>query len=148
MYQSMRPRRPAPTGTFVGVLDYDAEAARYDESRGGEPRAEAAARALGGLLPATARRVVDVGCGTGIVTGRLRAPGRCVAGTDRSEGMLRHAVARLPGTTVRSDATALPLADASVDAVTMVWLLICSTRTRPGGSSPRRYACSAPAVAW
>jgi hypothetical protein len=28
------------------VLDYDAEAARYDDTRGGEPRAAAAARAL------------------------------------------------------------------------------------------------------
>jgi len=105
------------------VLDYDDEAARYDESRGGEPRAEAAARAVGGLLPATARRVVDVGCGTGLVTARLRAAGRCVVGTDRSMGMLRLAEARLPGAAVRSDATALPLADASVDAVTMVWVL-------------------------
>lgn len=108
---------------FVGVLDYDDEAARYDESRGGEPRAEDAARAIGALLPATARRVVDVGCGTGIVTGRLRAPGRRVFGADRSTGMLRLASARLPGAVVRSDAAALPLADASVDAVTMLWLL-------------------------
>jgi ubiquinone/menaquinone biosynthesis C-methylase UbiE len=108
---------------LVAVLDYDDEAARYDESRGGEPRAEAAARAVGGLLPVTARRVVDVGCGTGLVTARLRAPGRCVVGTDRSMGMLRLASERLPGAAVRSDATALPLADASVDAVTMVWVL-------------------------
>ena len=105
------------------MLDYDEEAARYDESRGGEPRAEAAARAIGGLLPATARRVVDVGCGTGLVTERLPARGRRVLGADRSTGMLRLASARLPGAVVRSDATALPLADASVDAVTMLWLL-------------------------
>ncbi|MDF3143413.1 SAM-dependent methyltransferase, partial [Streptomyces sp. T21Q-yed] len=33
------------------MLDYDKEAERYDASRGGEPRAAAAAEAVLGLLP-------------------------------------------------------------------------------------------------
>ncbi|NEB11380.1 SAM-dependent methyltransferase, partial [Streptomyces coelicoflavus] len=43
------------------MLDYDKEAERYDESRGGEPRAAAAARAVLSLVPRQARRLLDVG---------------------------------------------------------------------------------------
>jgi precorrin-6B methylase 2 len=106
------------------MLDYDREAARYDATRGGDARAEAAAEAVEELLPRQARVVVDVACGTGIVTTRLRRPGRRVAGIDRSAGMARMAAARLPGGVVCGDAAArLPLLDGSADAVTMIWLL-------------------------
>jgi hypothetical protein len=70
--------REAPTGR-LSVLDYDREAARYDVTRGGDARADAAARAIETLLPAAARdvaRIADAGCGTGIVTVRLLRPGR------------------------------------------------------------------------
>jgi ubiquinone/menaquinone biosynthesis C-methylase UbiE len=112
------------------VLDYDREAARYDATRGGDARADAAADAIETVLalatgksPAAPASVADVGCGTGIVTVRLSRPGRSVIGIDRSAGMAAVAAARLPGRIVLGDAACLPLATGSADVVTMVWLL-------------------------
>jgi ubiquinone/menaquinone biosynthesis C-methylase UbiE len=105
------------------VLDYDQEAARYDATRGGDARADAAAAAIEGLLPAGPLSIVDVACGTGIVTVRLTRPGRSVIGVDSSAGMAAVAAGRLPGRIALGDATRLPLATGSADAVTMVWLL-------------------------
>ncbi|GLW27978.1 class I SAM-dependent methyltransferase [Actinoplanes regularis] len=105
------------------MIDYDAEAADYDRTRGGEPRAAAAARAVTALFPASVRTVVDVACGTGIVTTRLAGSGRTVLGIDRTPAMLSRAATRLPGGVARADATALPLKAASVDAVVVIWLL-------------------------
>jgi len=108
------------------VLDYDREAARYDVTRGGDERADAAAHAIETLLPAAARdavRIADVGCGTGIVTVRLLRPGRSVIGIDRSAGMAAVAAGRLPGRITLGNVTRLPLASGSVDVVTMVWLV-------------------------
>lgn len=108
---------------MAGVLDYDAEAADYDRTRGGEGRAVAAAEAVCELLPGEARTVVDVACGTGIVSTRLRGPGRVVVGVDISAGMLAYARPRLAGAVARADATRLPIADRAVDAVLFMWLL-------------------------
>jgi SAM-dependent methyltransferase len=108
------------------VLDYDREAARYDATRGGDGRADAAAGAIATLLPPAARdggRIADVGCGTGIITVRLLRPGRSVIGIDRSAGMASVAAGRLPGRIALGSATRLPLAGGSADVVTMVWLL-------------------------
>lgn len=105
------------------MLDYDREADRYDESRGGEARAGAAAAAVEKLLPPGVRSLVDVACGTGIVTAHLRRPGRAVVGVDVSAGMIARAAARLPGSVCRGDAAALPLRSGRVDVVVMVWLL-------------------------
>ncbi|WP_067713293.1 class I SAM-dependent methyltransferase [Nocardia yamanashiensis] len=105
------------------MLDYDAEAANYDRTRGGEERAEAAAAAVRTLLPRNTRTVVDVACGTGIVSARLHAPNRTVLGVDLSAGMLAYARPRLRGAAVRADATRLPLADSTIDAVIFMWLL-------------------------
>ncbi|HVW41222.1 MAG TPA: class I SAM-dependent methyltransferase [Amycolatopsis sp.] len=113
------------------MLDYDAEAPRYDETRGGEARARAAADAIERMLPAATRGVLDVACGTGIVTARLVRPGRTVYGTDRSHGMLAVAARRLPGRVVRGDATALPFRAGSLDAVVMIWLLHLLPETGP-----------------
>jgi ubiquinone/menaquinone biosynthesis C-methylase UbiE len=107
----------------VTVIDYDSEAETYDDSRGGEARAAAAGGAVEQLLPAGTQTLVDVACGTGIVTTRLRRPTRTVFGVDRSQGMLALAGRRLPFRVVLSDAARLPLGSASVDAVTLVWLL-------------------------
>ncbi|AWT46387.1 MULTISPECIES: class I SAM-dependent methyltransferase [Streptomyces] len=129
------------------MLDYDAEAERYDALRGGEPRAAAAADAVLGLMPAGTRRVLDLACGTGIVTRRLAARGLDVTGVDLAEGMVRHAAARLPGAVVRADCRRLPFPDGVFDAVTSVWLLHllagpadaravvaeCARVLRPGG---------------
>ncbi|MEU6975251.1 MULTISPECIES: class I SAM-dependent methyltransferase [unclassified Streptomyces] len=108
------------------MLDYETEAARYDETRGGVPRAEAAAAAVLRLLPPGTRTLVDVACGTGLVTERLARTGLtgpAVYGIDAAHAMLRAAAGRLPGRAVRADARRLPLADASVDAVSAIWLL-------------------------
>ncbi|MCX4996922.1 class I SAM-dependent methyltransferase [Streptomyces longwoodensis] len=131
------------------MLDYDEEAAAYDGLRGGEPRAEAAAAAVLGLVPHDARRLLDLGCGTGIVTRRLAAarPGTRVTGVDLSPGMARRAAARLPGAVVVADSRRLPFPDGAFDAVSSVWLLHlfddahdvrrvvaeCARVLRPGG---------------
>ncbi|MFB8306622.1 class I SAM-dependent methyltransferase, partial [Kitasatospora purpeofusca] len=105
------------------MIDYNSEAQAYDTTRGGEPRAEAAADALEQLLPQGPATVLDIACGTGIVTRRLQRTGRTVLGVDRSPGMLVPAARRIPGGAVCGDATRLPFASGSVDAVVMVWLL-------------------------
>ncbi|MFE2976640.1 class I SAM-dependent methyltransferase [Streptomyces sp. NPDC059258] len=105
------------------MLDYDDEAREYDATRGGEPRARAAADAVESLLPQGPCTVLDLACGTGIVTERLLRPERTVVGVDRSPGMLSLAARRLPGGVVRGDGTRLPFASESVDAVVTVWLL-------------------------
>ncbi|MFI1166183.1 class I SAM-dependent methyltransferase [Streptomyces sp. NPDC020801] len=131
------------------MLDYDKEAERYDASRGGEPRAAAAAEAVLGLVPRAARDLLDVGCGTGIVTRRLAAAraGLHVTGVDRAPAMARQAAARLPGAVVLADSRRLPFPAGRFDAVTSVWLLHltsgpedtravvaeCARVLRPGG---------------
>lgn len=107
------------------MLDYDKEADEYDATRGGEPRAAAAADAVLGLVPEGARGLLDVACGTGIVTRRLAAgrPGLRVTGADAAHGMARMAAGRLPGAVVLADSRQLPFRDGSFDAVSVVWLL-------------------------
>lgn len=108
----------------MNVLDYNIEAAVYDTTRGGVPRAEAAAHAVLGLIPPTARTLLDIGCGTGLVSERiaLGRPGLRVIGADASPGMARMAHQRIEAVTL-ADVRRLPLPDAAVDAVTAVWLL-------------------------
>jgi SAM-dependent methyltransferase len=131
------------------MLDYDKEADVYDASRGGEPRAAAAAEAVLTLVPDGARELLDAACGTGIVTRRLTAArtGLRVTGVDLTEAMVRRAAARLPGAVVRADSRQLPFPDEAFDAVTSVWLLHllddpedvravvgeCARVLRPGG---------------
>ncbi|OSZ59512.1 SAM-dependent methyltransferase [Streptomyces pharetrae CZA14] len=131
------------------MLDYSQEAERYDASRGGEPRAAAAAEGVLGLVPGDARRLLDLACGTGIVTRRLAAArdGLRVTGVDLTDAMVRRAAARIPGAVVRADARRLPFPDGTFDAVTSVWLLHllpgpaavravvaeCARVLRPGG---------------
>ncbi|MFD5374077.1 class I SAM-dependent methyltransferase [Streptomyces griseoincarnatus] len=131
------------------MLDYDEEAERYDTLRGGEPRAAAAAEAVMSLVPRRARRLLDVACGTGIVTRRFPAarPGLRITGVDLSTSMTLRAGVRLPGAVVRADSRRLPFCDASFDAVVSVWLLHlltdpadvravvaeCARVLRPGG---------------
>lgn len=105
------------------MLDYDKEAARYDATRGGDARAVAAAVAIGSLIDTAGYTLVDVACGTGIVTVRLAGAGPVVLGVDRSPGMAAIAARRLPGRVAVGDAARLPLPAAAADVVTMVWLL-------------------------
>lgn len=112
------------------VLDYDREAARYDATRGGDARASAAADAIETLLSlamgealTAVTSIVDVGCGTGILTVRMPRPGRSVIGIDRSAGMAAIAATRMPGRIMLGNVIRLPLRSGSVQVVTMVWLL-------------------------
>ncbi|MEV8314429.1 class I SAM-dependent methyltransferase [Streptomyces sp. NPDC059900] len=129
------------------MLDYSREADRYDASRGGEPRADAAATAVRSLLPPGTRTLLDVACGTGLVTRRLAGAGLRVTGVDAADSMARMAAGRLPGGVVLGDSRRLPFSDASFDAVCAVWLLHllsgageaaavvaeCARVLRPGG---------------
>jgi ubiquinone/menaquinone biosynthesis C-methylase UbiE len=111
-------------------LNYALEAARYDETRGGEARAMAAAAAVGKLLPHPGI-LLDVAGGTGIVSRQLSLGGHQVVVTDLVVEMLRPAEHRLPGAAIAMDAGKLALADSSVDAVTMIWFLHLVADIRP-----------------
>ncbi|MFD9570066.1 class I SAM-dependent methyltransferase [Streptomyces sp. NPDC059982] len=75
-----------------------------------------------GLLPAHARTLPDLGCGTGIVTARLTRPGLRALGADTSYGMASAAVRRgVPA--VLASGTRLPLRRACLDVVSAVRLL-------------------------
>lgn len=83
-----------------------------------------AADLVGRLRPPPAARVLEVACGTGIVTSRLRAalpPDATIVATDLNEPMIAYArEARRLGNGVEwrpADAQALPFADATFDAV-------------------------------
>jgi ubiquinone/menaquinone biosynthesis C-methylase UbiE len=112
-------------------FSWETEAHRYDESRGGEVRAQAAAEGLESLLPEGVRLLADVGGGTGIVGRRLRREGREVVVVDLTHAMLRLAHARMPGRAVRASAERLPFRDGALDAVTSVWLLHLLPDSRP-----------------
>jgi SAM-dependent methyltransferase len=74
--------------------------------------------AVAWMLPDAARRVADVGAGTGKLSAVIAATGREVLAVDPDAGMLRALEARHPGIrTLVGSAERLPLDDASVDAV-------------------------------
>ena len=81
-----------------------------------DPSVEAAARLLG---PGRGR-LLDIGCGTGAQSASLRALGWQVTGVDISEDMLRRARER-DLEVIAAEATALPIEDASYDAVVSLW---------------------------
>ncbi len=85
----------------------------YERARPSYPAA-----ALDWLLPAGARRVLDLGAGTGKLTRLLAARGLDVVAVEPTEGMRREFGRVLPDVPVL-DGTAedVPLPDASVDAV-------------------------------
>jgi ubiquinone/menaquinone biosynthesis C-methylase UbiE len=65
-----------------------------------------------------ARRLLDVGCGTGILTARsVEAVDGLACGFDFSLGMLEQAANRLHGSWVQADAGRLPVRTASADVV-------------------------------
>ncbi|MBN8873991.1 MAG: methyltransferase domain-containing protein [Rhodospirillales bacterium] len=109
-------------------MSFDAEAVRQFE-RTGWDRAAATyggsfAHATRAFVPALLEgitpgdRVLDVCCGTGVVTAALAAAGADPTGLDFSAGMLAEARAGHPGLRFdEGDAESLPHADASFDAV-------------------------------
>jgi demethylmenaquinone methyltransferase/2-methoxy-6-polyprenyl-1,4-benzoquinol methylase len=100
--------------------DYSRQAETYDATRAASPSLlEPLREALAG---APGRRLLDVGGGTGNYARALREDGWDPVVLDRSPDML--ARARAKGLeTIQADAQALPLADASADAVMLVSML-------------------------
>ena len=96
---------------------------RYDQYLG-PALFEPYARDIAGRLPKSAKRVLEVACGTGIVTRELRAAmseGALLTATDLADAMVAFAQKKLPASRdidFRSaDAAALPFPDASYDAL-------------------------------
>jgi ubiquinone/menaquinone biosynthesis C-methylase UbiE len=74
-------------------------------------------------LPRRVGRVLDLGCGTGLLLGELRRRGRFVIGVDSSGKMLSIARTRGGPPLVRADADHLPFRDRTFDCVVSVTLL-------------------------
>ncbi len=136
--EGAEPHRPltrhyaAPSGRLPFVRDlFNGTAADYDRingvfslGTGGWYRREALRRA--GLAPG--QRLLDVAVGTGLVAAeaaRVLGDPSAVTGLDLSEGMLAEARRRLGGGVklVQARAEALPIADGSVDFVSMGYAL-------------------------
>lgn len=104
---------------------YERWAPSYAES-GRNPVSDAAARALGSLLPSLAGlRVLDLACGDGRWAGEAQASGAAsILGLDFSAGMLMAARRRLPELALAAgDMRHLPLGDGKVDVVTLALAL-------------------------
>lgn len=99
-------------------------------------------------------RLLDAGCGAGLLALLASFRGAQVTALDASPGLLAMARQRLPGADVREgDLEALPFADASFDAVGAVtasstrriWRPPCaSSSASPGASPPHPGALSEP----
>jgi SAM-dependent methyltransferase len=103
-------------------VSFDRIADRYDETRGGDRRAQQVAAEIDPYL-GDARHILEVGVGTGIVASALAQLGRIVVGVDISAEMLSRAHARVGSRVARADAHGLPIPTSSVDAVYVVWVL-------------------------
>jgi SAM-dependent methyltransferase len=103
-------------------ISFDRIADRYDETRGGEQRGQHVAAEIDPYL-GDARRILEVGVGTGIVASALAKLGRTVVGVDISAEMLSRAHERVGSRVARADAHYLPVPTSSVDAAYLVWVL-------------------------
>jgi SAM-dependent methyltransferase len=102
-----RPARAVRAGSF------DSAAGLYERGRPPYPPA-----ALDWLLPAGARRVLDLGAGTGKLTRQLVARGLDVVAVEPLAGMRAELARVVPGARVLAgSAERIPLADGAVDAV-------------------------------
>jgi ubiquinone/menaquinone biosynthesis C-methylase UbiE len=105
------------------VNEFDDLAQDYDATRGGEQRGDEYAAEIDTLLPPGEGPVLEVGVGTGVVALGLVRRGRPVLGLDISAPMLARAHTRLGGTLVRSDATRMAVANASIAHAVSVWVV-------------------------
>jgi ubiquinone/menaquinone biosynthesis C-methylase UbiE len=104
-------------GKGPGWVDYDQIAADYDR-RYQENRLQGVGAALHRLASEIdARRILEVGCGTGQWLTVLQGPGRSVWGVDRSLAMLAEAWRRAAGRVAHGRAEALPLPGGSFELV-------------------------------
>ena len=90
------------------ALSFGAAASSYDAGRPSYP-----AEALRWVLPDGARRVLDLGAGTGKLTGALQDLGLETVAVEPDDAMR----ALVPGEVLAGTAEEIPLPDASVDAV-------------------------------
>jgi SAM-dependent methyltransferase len=103
------PTRAERASSFARVAD------EYERGRPGYPR-----EAIEWLLGAGSLDVLDLGAGTGKLSSALLDAGHRVVAVEPLEEMLTILTARLPqAQALRGTAEQLPLADASVDAVTV-----------------------------
>jgi SAM-dependent methyltransferase len=97
----------------VQAHSFGAVAGLYERGRPAYP-----AEALDWLVPGGARRVLDLGAGTGKLTRQLVGRGLDVVAVDPSEGMRRELARILPDVPVLAGtAEQIPLPDGAVDAV-------------------------------
>ena len=109
-------------------ISYDTVAESYAEyvrdSLTGAPLVSAALQVFAGLVGG-GKRVADVGCGPGHVTGYLRALGVDAFGVDLSAAMIGVARREHPGSAFAfGSMTALGIADESLDGLLAFWSLI------------------------
>ncbi|RWZ64674.1 class I SAM-dependent methyltransferase [Labedella populi] len=104
----------APSTHRAAGRSFSAAAEFYDSVRPGYPEG-----AVDWMVPTSARRVLDLGAGTGKLTSALVARGLDVLAVDPSAEMLAVLDRVVPeARTLVGEAEAIPVADASVDAVT------------------------------
>jgi SAM-dependent methyltransferase len=115
---------------------FGAQAELYDRLRPEYPP-----ESLDAILPVGARRVADVGAGTGRLTAALLARGLAVIAVEPDAAMREVLVARRPEADVRAGAAeALPLADGEVDAVLFGQSWHWADRERAAGEALRVLA--------
>ena len=111
------------------AASFGAAAGAYAAARPGYP-----SEAVDFLVPADARRVLDLGAGTGKLTRSLVERGLDVVAVDPSEEMLAELRAALPGVpTHLASAERLPFGEGSFDAVVagQAWHWVDGTRAVP-----------------
>ncbi|MEW1910920.1 class I SAM-dependent methyltransferase [Kitasatospora sp. NPDC085895] len=97
----------------TSALSFGSAARLYDSIRPTYP-----VRAVAWAVGATPMRVLDLGAGTGLLAGALRAAGHEVVAVEPDERMRAVAAERHPGArVVAGSAEDIPLPDGSVDAV-------------------------------
>jgi SAM-dependent methyltransferase len=106
------------SGMAVGQTDFDAVADAYDDSLPLPVMAHYQAKRVAMIkrhAPAGGK-VLDVGCGTGVLAEALVGEGYQVTGLDPFQGMLRHLRQRVPEiATVQGNGEALPFPDNTFD---------------------------------
>lgn len=118
-----------PASFDAHATSFGAAAATYERGRPPYP-----AEALDWLLPPGARRVLDLGAGTGKLTRQLVARGLDVVAVEPLEGMRAELSRVLPGTGVLDgSAEQIPLPDGAVDAVlaAQAWHWVTPERAAP-----------------